>query len=201
MGRVADLWLPQLVPRAGRSADRRRVAVGVTRGHSRRAKTRPLGRIDRRQGGRARAGGYYGGGSAKRGKGDEPHDDPVPQGRDGLFCPGDVPRGPVGGAALPGHSVSGLGRPMGTGAHAPKPRRVCHHDHLRIAYPILPRFAGKPLHSEIWAAAHFWIAALATAGMVIGFIAPAAALLLWVGSIAQFAGIVLGVVNIWLTIR
>jgi len=47
-----------------------------------------------------------------------------------------------------------------------------------IAYHILPRFAGKPLHSEIWAAAHFWIAALATAGMVIGFIAPAAALLL-----------------------
>ena len=47
-----------------------------------------------------------------------------------------------------------------------------------IAYHILPRFAGKPLHSEAWAAAHFWIAALATAGMVIGFVAPAAAVLL-----------------------
>ena len=38
-----------------------------------------------------------------------------------------------------------------------------------IAYHILPRFAGKPLHSESWAAVHFWIASLATAGMVIGF--------------------------------
>ncbi|HEY5190380.1 MAG TPA: hypothetical protein VII77_00240, partial [Candidatus Deferrimicrobium sp.] len=27
-----------------------------------------------------------------------------------------------------------------------------------IAYHILPRFAGKPLHSEGWAAAHFWLA-------------------------------------------
>jgi len=70
-----------------------------------------------------------------------------------------------------------------------------------IAYHILPRFAGKQLHSESWAAAHFWVAALATAGMVIGFIAPAAALLLWIGSVAQFTGIVLGVVNLWLTIR
>jgi cbb3-type cytochrome oxidase subunit 1 len=70
-----------------------------------------------------------------------------------------------------------------------------------VAYHILPRFAGKPLHSESWAAAHFWIAALATTGMVIGFIAPAAALLLWIGSVAQFAGIVLGVVNLWITIR
>jgi hypothetical protein len=37
--------------------------------------------------------------------------------------------------------------------------------------------------------------------MVIGFVAPAAALLLWTGSVAQFAGIVLGIVNLWLTIR
>ena len=70
-----------------------------------------------------------------------------------------------------------------------------------IAYHILPRFAGKPLRSEAWAAAHFWIAALATAGMVIGFLVPAAAVLLWTGSVAQFGGIVLGVVNLWLTIR
>lgn len=70
-----------------------------------------------------------------------------------------------------------------------------------VAYHILPRFAGRPLHSEAWASAHFWIAALATAGMVIGFIAPAAAVLLWVGGVAQLAGIVLGVVNLWLTIR
>jgi cbb3-type cytochrome oxidase subunit 1 len=70
-----------------------------------------------------------------------------------------------------------------------------------IAYHILPRFAGKPLHSESWAAVHFWIATLATAGMVIVFIVPAAGLLLWTGSVAQFTGIVLGVVNLWLTIR
>ena len=70
-----------------------------------------------------------------------------------------------------------------------------------VAYHILPRFAGKPLHSEAWASADFWIAALATAWMVIGFIAPAAAVLLWTGSVAQLAGIVLGVVNLWLTIR
>ena len=70
-----------------------------------------------------------------------------------------------------------------------------------VAYHILPRFAGKPLRSETWASAHFWIATFATAGMVIGFIAPTAAVLLWAGSVAQFAGIVLGVVNLWLTIR
>jgi cbb3-type cytochrome oxidase subunit 1 len=70
-----------------------------------------------------------------------------------------------------------------------------------IAYHILPRFAGKPLRSEAWASAHFWIAASATAGMAIGFIVPAAAILLWAGSVAQFFGIVLGVVNLWLTIR
>jgi cytochrome c oxidase cbb3-type subunit 1 len=70
-----------------------------------------------------------------------------------------------------------------------------------IAYHILPRFAGNPLRSEAWAAAHFWIAALATAGMVIGFIIPAAAVLLWTGSVAQLGGIVLGVINLWLTIR
>lgn len=70
-----------------------------------------------------------------------------------------------------------------------------------VAYHILPRFAGKPLHSEAWASAHFWIASLATAGMIVGFIIPAAAVLLWTGSVAQFAGIALGVVNLWLTIR
>jgi cbb3-type cytochrome oxidase subunit 1 len=70
-----------------------------------------------------------------------------------------------------------------------------------IAYHILPRFAGKPLRSEAWASAHFWIATFATAGMVIGFIAPAAAVLLWIGSGAQLVGIGLGVVNLWLTIR
>ena len=70
-----------------------------------------------------------------------------------------------------------------------------------IAYHVLPRFAGKPLHSEAWASAHFWVATLATAGMVIGFIVPAAAVLLWTGSVAQFVGIVLGVLNLWLTIR
>ncbi|MCL5885126.1 MAG: cbb3-type cytochrome c oxidase subunit I [Deltaproteobacteria bacterium] len=70
-----------------------------------------------------------------------------------------------------------------------------------VAYHILPRFAGKPLNSEAWASAHFWIATFATGGMVIGFIVPAAALLLWAGSVAQLAGIVLGVVNLWLTIR
>ena len=47
----------------------------------------------------------------------------------------------------------------------------------------------------------FWIATFSTAWMVIGFIAPAAAVLLWTGSVAQLAGIVLGVVNLWLTIR
>jgi len=70
-----------------------------------------------------------------------------------------------------------------------------------IAYHVLPRFAGKPLHSEAWASAHFWVATLATAGMVIGFIVPAVAVLLWTGSVAQLVGIVLGVLNLWLTIR
>jgi cbb3-type cytochrome oxidase subunit 1 len=70
-----------------------------------------------------------------------------------------------------------------------------------IAYHILPRFAGKPLHSERWAAAHFWIAVLSTGGMAIGFAFPAAAPVLWAGSVGQFAGIALGVANLWLTIH
>jgi cbb3-type cytochrome oxidase subunit 1 len=70
-----------------------------------------------------------------------------------------------------------------------------------IAYHILPRFAGKPLRSERWAAAHFWLAAPATAAMAIGFTHTFAAPLLWAGGVAQFAGIVLGVVNLWWTIR
>ena len=70
-----------------------------------------------------------------------------------------------------------------------------------IAYHILPRFAGKPLHSEAWAAAHFWLAAPATAAMAIGFTHAFAAPLLWAGGAAQFAGIVLGVGNLWWTIR
>ena len=55
-----------------------------------------------------------------------------------------------------------------------------------IAYHILPRFAGKPLHSEGWAAAHFWLAAPATAAMAIGFAHAFAAPLLWAGGAAQF---------------
>lgn len=69
-----------------------------------------------------------------------------------------------------------------------------------IAYHILPRFAGKPLHSEAWASAHFWLAALATGAMILGFIIPALGPLLWIGGLAQFAGILLGIANIWLTI-
>lgn len=69
-----------------------------------------------------------------------------------------------------------------------------------VAYHILPRFSGKPLHSDAWAAIHFWIAAAATAAMGAGFIIPAAEPLLWAGSVAQFAGIVLGIANLWLTI-
>ena len=70
-----------------------------------------------------------------------------------------------------------------------------------VAYHILPRFAGRPLRSEAWAGAHFWLAFLSTAGMAVGFALPPAAPLLWAGSAGQFAGIVLGVLNLWLTIR
>lgn len=69
-----------------------------------------------------------------------------------------------------------------------------------IAYHILPRFAGRPLYSETWAAAHYWISASATAAMIIGFIIPQASVLLWIGGTFQLAGIALGISNIWLTI-
>lgn len=70
-----------------------------------------------------------------------------------------------------------------------------------VAYHILPRFAGRPLRSEPWAAAHFWIAAVATGGMAAGFVLPRAEPLLWLGGTAQFVGILAGVANLWLTIR
>src|SRR3989304_5257217 len=61
-----------------------------------------------------------------------------------------------------------------------------------IAYHILPRFAGKPLHSEGWAAAPFLLAAPATAAMAIGFTHEFAAPLLWAGGAGQVAGVGLG---------
>ncbi len=70
-----------------------------------------------------------------------------------------------------------------------------------VAYHILPRFAGRPLRSESWATAHFWLATLSTAGMAVGFAVPVAAPVLWAAGVGQFVGIVLGVANLWLTIR
>ena len=70
-----------------------------------------------------------------------------------------------------------------------------------VAYHILPRFAGKPIHRDSWAMVHFWCAALGTASMACGFVHPTAAPLLWAGGAGQFAGIALGVANLWITLR
>lgn len=74
-----------------------------------------------------------------------------------------------------------------------------------VAYHVLPRFAGRPLHRRRWAAVHFWLANLGLALQVGGFLlrpfawAPGTRILI-AGALLGAAGIGLFIVNVWVTV-
>lgn len=75
-----------------------------------------------------------------------------------------------------------------------------------VAYHVIPRFAGRPLHGPRAAALHLWLANLGLAGLVSGFIlrvyrwSPGAALLA-VGGVLSAAGAFLFIHNLWRTLE
>src|SRR3989304_4449850 len=148
----------------------------------------------------------------RRGEGDHEHDDdPVPEGGNGVPPPGGIP----GGAPLPaGHAGRPLrfpsGGAMGTGARAHRPGGGCDDGHLRDRLPHPPpgrrgappqRGGGRrPLLARRPRAAppSLWgPPAAPPPAMAVGFAPGFPAPLLWAWAAAQFAGIVLGVVNLW----
>lgn len=74
-----------------------------------------------------------------------------------------------------------------------------------VAYHVIPRFVGRPLHSRRAAALHLWIANLGLAGMVSGFILR---VFLWnvgmpilgIGAVLSATGAMLFIHNIWRTL-
>lgn len=77
-----------------------------------------------------------------------------------------------------------------------------------VAYHVVPRFTGVPLHSRRLATAHWWIANAGLAGMVVGFVLRASGAtttgvstaVLACGGLASAASAYLFVYNIWRTI-
>ena len=74
-----------------------------------------------------------------------------------------------------------------------------------VAYHVLPRFSGKPLHNPRLGALHLWFANLGLACMVGGWIAipnrlPGAPWLLRAGGIMAAAGVFMFIYNIWRTL-
>jgi cbb3-type cytochrome oxidase subunit 1 len=74
-----------------------------------------------------------------------------------------------------------------------------------VAYHVIPRFTGRPLHSPRAAAAHLWLANAGLAGMVTAFLlrplagTPAIPLLA-TGGVLSAAGSMLFIHNIWRTL-
>jgi cbb3-type cytochrome oxidase subunit 1 len=74
-----------------------------------------------------------------------------------------------------------------------------------VAYHVIPRFTGNPLHQRPLAQLHLWLANLGLAAMVAGWMlrvaAPgAAAVLLPVGGLVNAAGVGLFIYNLWRTL-
>lgn len=74
-----------------------------------------------------------------------------------------------------------------------------------VAYHVIPRFNGRPLHRQTWAKAHFWLANAGLLLMVCGWIGRAhdhapATLLLRTGAALSVAGVALFIVNLWITL-
>ena len=74
-----------------------------------------------------------------------------------------------------------------------------------VAYHVMPRFTGRPLHSPRAATLHLWIANAGLAGMVSGFILRVfrwelGMPLLGVGAVLSATGAMLFIHNIWRTL-
>jgi cbb3-type cytochrome oxidase subunit 1 len=73
-----------------------------------------------------------------------------------------------------------------------------------VAYHVLPRFAGRPLHARALAGAHFYAANVGLAALVAGFLLriswPGADVLLRGGGLLSAAGALAFAYNIWRTL-
>jgi cbb3-type cytochrome oxidase subunit 1 len=74
-----------------------------------------------------------------------------------------------------------------------------------VAYHVIPRFSGRPLHAPRLAAAHLWVANAGLAGMVAGFIlrvyaGRAGTVLLGAGAALSAAGAFCFIYNLWRTL-
>ena len=74
-----------------------------------------------------------------------------------------------------------------------------------VAYHVIPRFNGRPLHRRSWAAAHFWLAngglLLLVAGWLVRFhVAELGPWLLGAGATLSSTGALLFIVNLWITL-
>ncbi|HEY0020240.1 MAG TPA: cbb3-type cytochrome c oxidase subunit I [Longimicrobium sp.] len=74
-----------------------------------------------------------------------------------------------------------------------------------VAYHVIPRFTGRPLHNPRLAEVHLWAANLGLAGMVCGFILRVVRwelgmAVLAVGAVLSAAGAFLFIHNIWRTL-
>lgn len=74
-----------------------------------------------------------------------------------------------------------------------------------VAYHVIPRFSGRPLHEPRLAAAHVWVANAGLAGMVGGFVlrvyaGGAGRALLGAGALLSAAGAFFFIYNVWRTL-
>jgi hypothetical protein len=74
-----------------------------------------------------------------------------------------------------------------------------------VAYHVIPRFTGAPLHRPGWALAHLWVANLGLAGMTGGWVlrgfgAGFATPVLHTGALLSAIGAALFIVNLWRTL-
>lgn len=74
-----------------------------------------------------------------------------------------------------------------------------------VAYHVIPRFTGHPLHSRTLAGVHWWCANIGLAVLVLGFlfvphVASVARALMGVGAVVAATGAFLFIYNLWRTI-
>ena len=74
-----------------------------------------------------------------------------------------------------------------------------------VAYHVVPRFTGHPLHSRTLPAVHLWVANLGLAGMTTGFVLRLwhpgpGTLLLGAGALLSASGAFLFIHNLWRTL-
>lgn len=74
-----------------------------------------------------------------------------------------------------------------------------------VAYHVIPRFTGNPLHARGLARLHFWVANVGLALLVAGWIlrvgaGPAGMLLVQAGAAASAVGAFLFIYNLWRTL-